>query len=232
VLRFGAVIADCGGSSSQNALMIPRAPSDASPLPHSPAADRNKAPILAELQRLLPPAGQALEVAAGTGQHAAHFAAALPAWYWLPTEPDAALLPVIARRCAGLSNVAAPLQLDVRSADWPAAPGTLDAVYCANMIHIAPWACCEALLQGAGRSLRDDGWLILYGPFIVEGEALAPGNAAFDADLRRRDPAWGLRTLASVSAAAEAAGLHLAERVAMPANNLLLALQARTRQAS
>lgn len=202
-------------------------PSDPSELPHSPAADRNKAPILAALQRLLPPAGRALEVAAGTGQHAAHFAAALPAWRWLPTEPDAAMLPVIARRCAGLANVDEARQLDVREVErWPVDAGTLDAVYCANMIHIAPWPCCEALMQGAARGLRPGGVLVLYGPFVVEGEPLALSNAAFDADLRRRNPAWGLRTLASVAAAAAAAGLHQVERVAMPANNLLLVLRA------
>ena len=196
-------------------------------LPTSPAADRNKGPILAELLQRLPASGRALEVAAGTGQHAAHFAAALPGWQWLPTEPDAAMLPVIAARCAGLPNVAPPQVLDVRSPDWPVAPASLDALYCANMIHIAPWACGEALLRGAGRHLRMGGWLLVYGPFVVEGEALAPGNAAFDADLRRRDAAWGLRRLGAVADAAEAAGLALAERVAMPANNLLLVLRRR-----
>lgn len=196
-------------------------------LPASPAAERNKDPILAELLQRLPASGHALEVAAGTGQHAAHFAAALPGWQWLPTEPDAAMLPAIAARCAHLPNVTAPQALDVRIADWPIAPASLDALYCANMVHIAPWACCEALMRGAGRCLRAGGWLLLYGPFIVDGEPLAPSNAAFDADLRRRDPAWGLRRLEAVAQAGEAAGLALAERIAMPANNLLLVLRRR-----
>ncbi|MBO9643340.1 MAG: DUF938 domain-containing protein [Pseudacidovorax sp.] len=187
----------------------------------SPAAERNKGPILAELLRLLPVRGHMLEVAAGTGQHAAHFAAALPEWTWLPTEPDAAMLPAIAARTADLPQVLAPVALDVSEA-WPVAPASLDAVYCANMVHISPWDCTEDLMRGAGRALRPGGLLVLYGPYVVEGEPLAPSNAAFDADLRRRNPAWGLRTLAEVTAKAAEAGLDAMERVDMPANNLLL----------
>lgn len=196
-------------------------------LPLSPSADRNKGPILAELLQRLPASGRALEAAAGTGQHAAHFAAALPGWQWLPTEPDAAMLPVIAARCAHLPNVASPQVLDVRHPEWPVAPGSLDALYCANMLHIAPWACCEALMRGAGQHVRAGGWLLIYGPFMVDGEPLAPSNAAFDVDLRRRDPAWGLRRLGAVADAAHAAGLDLGERIVMPANNLLLVLRRR-----
>lgn len=187
----------------------------------SPAADRNKGPILAELLRLLPVRGHMLEVAAGTGQHAAHFAAALPDWRWLPTEPDAALLPAIAARTANMPQVLAPVALDVREA-WPVVPASLDAVYCANMIHISPWNCTAGLMRGAGRALRPGGLLVLYGPYVVDGEPLAPSNAAFDADLRRRDPAWGLRDLGAVQAEAAKAGLAGVERVSMPANNLLI----------
>ncbi|WP_295549302.1 DUF938 domain-containing protein [uncultured Pseudacidovorax sp.] len=187
----------------------------------SPAAERNKGPILAELLRLLPVRGHMLEVAAGTGQHAAHFAAALPDWRWLPTEPDAALLPAIAVRTANMPQVLAPVALDVREA-WPVAPASLDDVYCANMIHISPWDCTAGLMRGAGRALQPGGLLVLYGPYVVDGEPLAPSNAAFDADLRRRDPAWGLRDLAAVQAEAAKAGLAGVERVSMPANNLLV----------
>ncbi|MDQ7955536.1 MAG: DUF938 domain-containing protein [Pseudomonadota bacterium] len=197
-------------------------PAARNPLPTSPASERNKAPILAELLLRLPPTGRAMEVAAGTGQHAAHFAAALPGWQWQPTEPEVAMHPVIAARCAGLANVAAPVALDVREADWRVPPASLDLVYVANMVHISPWEATEGLMRGAGQVLRPGGRLVVYGPFVVEGEALAPSNAAFDADLRRRDAAWGLRTLGAVTARADAAGLSFAERVAMPANNLLL----------
>ncbi|PZQ60367.1 MAG: SAM-dependent methyltransferase [Variovorax paradoxus] len=197
-------------------------PVDTRPLPTSPASDRNKAPILAELLRQLPAQGQALEVAAGTGQHAAHFGAALPGWQWQPTEPEVSMHPVLATRCAGLPNVAAPMALDVREADWRVPPASLDLVYAANMVHISPWEATEGLMRGAGQVLRPGGRLVVYGPFVVEGETLAPSNAAFDADLRRRNATWGLRALVDVAARAESAGLSLAERIAMPANNLLL----------
>jgi SAM-dependent methyltransferase len=191
-------------------------------LPFSPAADRNRGPILEVLDDWLPAQAAVLEIASGTGQHAAHCAAARPRWHWQPTEAEPAALPAIAARCAGLPNVAAPLPLDVLAGPWPARPGGWQAVYCANLIHIAPWPVTVALLQGAARVLAPDGQLVLYGPYRVDGEPLAPGNLAFDADLRRRNPAWGLRRLAEVQAVAAAAGLQLTTRADMPANNLML----------
>ena len=189
---------------------------------HSPAAERNRDVILAELQRLLPSQGTALEIASGTGQHAAHFAAALPGWQWWPTDFEAAALPSIAAWCAGLPNVAPPQALDVMASTWPGVPTQLDAVYSANLLHIAPWACCAGLMQGAARHLSAAGLLLTYGPYVEDDVPTAPSNLAFDADLRQRNPAWGLRRLADVMQQAQAAGLHLRERVAMPANNLLL----------
>lgn len=192
---------------------------------HSPAAERNRAPILAELQRLLPAQGLALEIASGTGQHAAHLAAGLPGWRWLPTDGDPRVLASIAAWSEGVANVLPAQPLDVGAAAWLAAPAQVDAIYCANLLHIAPWAVCGALMQGAARHLAPQGLLLLYGPYLVDGEPTAPGNAAFDADLRRRNPAWGLRRLSDVLQQAQAAGLHLRERVAMPANNQLLVLE-------
>lgn len=197
-------------------------------LPHSPAAERNKGPILEVLRGLLPPRGTALEIACGTGQHAVWFACALPGWTWQPTDADAAMLPVIAARTvqAGAANVLAPLQLDVMAPDWPspAAPFAqrFDAIYCANMVHIAPWASCAALMQGAARHLAPGGVLVTYGPYLEDDVPTAPGNLAFDASLRARDPAWGLRRLEDVAEEAQRVGLSLRERHAMPANNLLL----------
>ena len=191
----------------------------------SPAADRNKGPILAELQRLLPAAGRLLEIAAGTGQHAQHIAAGLPGWQWQPTDPAPRALDTITARMAAhpLPNLLAPLQLDVLTDPWPLpAAARFDAVFCANMLHIAPWACCAALMRGAARWLAPAGQLITYGPYLVQGEPTAPGNTAFDADLRQRNAAWGLRWLHDVQTEAATVGLRLAERVAMPANNLLL----------
>ncbi len=191
---------------------------------HSPAAERNRGPILTELQRVLPARGVALEIASGTGQHAAFFSAGLPHWAWHPSDPEPRALASIAAWCAGSANVRPPIALDVMSADWPGAPQPADAIFCANMLHISPWPTCAALMQGAARHLSAQGLLLLYGPYLVDGEPVAPGNSAFDTDLRARNPAWGLRRLADVLAQASVAGLQLRERVSMPANNLLLVL--------
>lgn len=190
----------------------------------SAAAERNSAPILAELKRLLSRQGLMLEIASGTGQHAAYFGAELSSWRWQPTDFDPASLPSIRAWCSELTNVLPPLQLDVLSQPWPRElPRTVDAMYCANMVHIAAWACTSELLRGAARLLSSSGLLITYGPYLENGVPTAPGNLAFDADLRSRNPAWGLRQLPMLEAEALAVGLHLQHRVAMPANNLILA---------
>ena len=201
-------------------------------LPHSPAADRNKAPILAVLRSTLGERGSALEIASGTGQHTVHFAAALPAWRWQATAADASLLPVIAQRIAqaGLANVLPPVLLDVTAPRWPTADAPFtqpfDAVFCANMLHIAPWSACTGLMQGAARHLAPGGKLLTYGPYFEGGVAPAPSNLAFDASLRARDPTWSIRRLQDVQAQALREGLQLRERHAMPANNLLLVFTA------
>lgn len=189
---------------------------------HSPAAERNRGPILAELQRVLPPRGLLLEIGSGTGQHAAHCSAGMPGWHWVPSDAEAASLASISAWCSGLKRVGAPLRLDVRQAPWAGAPAQVDAVFCANMIHIAPWACCVGLLRGAARHLSAQGLLITYGPYLEDDVPTSPSNLAFDADLRARDPAWGLRRREDVAQEAGRAGLVLRERVAMPAHNLLL----------
>jgi hypothetical protein len=195
---------------------------------NSPAAERNRESILEQLRRWLPAHGDMLEIAAGTGQHAVHFAAALPAWQWQPTDPDPAALASIAawREAAALPNLRAPLELDVLAPQWPLA-ARFDALFCANMLHIAPWPTCGALMRGAARHLVDGGQLILYGPYRVEGVETAPSNLAFDADLHGRNPAWGLRRLQDVQAEAAAVGLELRDRHPMPANNLMLRMVAK-----
>lgn len=199
---------------------------------HSPAAARNSGPILAVLQALLPERGAALEIASGTGQHAACFAAAFPGWTWQPTDAEPHGFASIAAWSAdsGASNVLAPLVLNVLSDTWPGtgpaatAPfnHSFDLIYCANMLHIAPWACCAGLMQGAARHLAPTGHLVTYGPYLEDDVPTAPGNLAFDASLRAQNPAWGIRTLSDVTREAQRAGLHLAARHALPANNLLL----------
>ena len=192
------------------------------PRRHSPAAERNGPPILAALQRLLPASGVLLEIASGTGQHAAFCSEGLPGWQWQPSDFDGASLPSIAAWCEGLARVHPPITLDVLDADWPGVPAQVDAIYCANMVHIAPWACTAGLMQGAARHLAPAGLLITYGPYLVNGEPTAPSNLAFDADLRARNPAWGIRRLGHVAEQASAVGLRLQERVDTPANNKLL----------
>ncbi len=189
---------------------------------HSGPAERNRGPLLAQLQRLLPAQGLALEIAAGTGQHAAHFAAGLPGWRWLPTDLESESLPSIAAWCEGLANVLPPLQLDILDTPWAGVPQAVDLIFNANMIHISPWATCAALMQGAARHLSPAGLLLTYGPYVEAGVETVDSNLAFDVWLKARDPGWGLRHLDDVAAQATAAGLHLRERVAMPANNLLL----------
>lgn len=193
-------------------------------VPYSAAAERNKGPILQVLQQWLPAQARVLEIASGTGQHAAHFAAAHPQWTWQPTEADATLLSAIAQGCRSSANVLPPLLVDV-TAGSPTLPSPFDAVYCANLLHIAPWPVCAALMRCAHAQLTAHGLLAVYGPFIVDGRATAPSNLEFDAALRARNPAWGLRRLRDVQAEAAEAGLALTDCVDMPANNLLLAFK-------
>jgi hypothetical protein len=187
---------------------------------HAPAAERNRGPILDVLVRVMPGRGTVLEIAGGTGQHVAHFAAALPALVWLPSEIDSQLHTSIAAWTAGLSNVRPPIALDATAISWPVP--ALDAVYAANLVHIARWEVCLGLLAGAGRHLVPGGLLVLYGPYRIDGEHTAPSNAAFDRQLRRSDPRWGVRDLEAVRDAGEPHGLRLEDRVAMPANNQTL----------
>jgi hypothetical protein len=191
---------------------------------HSPAADRNKQPILEVLRQVLPAHGDALEIASGTGQHVAWFAAALPGWTWQPTDFGAGAFDSVQAYVeqAGLKNVRAPLQLDVTAPQWPLAGRMFDAIYCANMLHISPWATCTGLMAGAARHLTPDGALVTYGPYLEDDVPTAPGNLQFDISLRARDAAWGIRRLEDVKREAERAGLALRDRHAMPANNLLL----------
>ena len=190
------------------------------PRAHAPATLRNREPILAVLREVLPASGTVLEVASGTGEHAVWFAPHFPQLIWQPTDYEATSLHSIAAwtEAEGAGNVAAPLQLDASTADWPVERA--DAIVCVNMIHIAPWEATEGLMAGAGRILPSGAPLFLYGPYRREGEPLAPSNAEFDASLNARDPRWGLRLLEDVAGLAEEHGLTLDRVVEMPANNL------------
>lgn len=191
---------------------------------HSAACERNREPILRVLEGTLADLDEGalvLEIASGTGMHAVFFAARLPRVIWQPSDADdAALRSIAAWRAAEPSpNLRAPLRLDVRSERWPL--DRADAIFNANMIHISPWESCLGLFEGAERILtRQRAPLILYGPFKIDGAHTAPSNAAFDDSLRARDPRWGVRDLADVTAVAREHGFAHDRTVPMPANNL------------
>ncbi|QTF91213.1 DUF938 domain-containing protein [Halomonas sp. BM-2019] len=190
----------------------------------SPATARNRQPILEVLRTVLPERARVLEVASGSGEHALHCAAAVPGWTWQPSDPHPRALASAAawRGQADLPNLRYPLPLDV-TADWPT--GEWDAIVAINLLHIAPWEVAESLMARAGACLVPGGVLYLYGPYRRGGQHTAPSNEAFDADLRRRDPRWGVRELDEVVAEAERCGLVLERVVPMPANNLSVVLR-------
>lgn len=193
----------------------------------SPAVARNTAAILEVLRAHLPARGRVLEVAAGSGEHAVAFAAALPGLEWTPSDPSAEARASIAAwaTAADLPNLRPAVALDVLDpATWPDEPA--QALVCINMIHISPWEATEGLMRLAGRALGPGGLLALYGPYREAGVELAPSNAAFDASLKARDPAWGLRDRDVVAAAALAEGLALTLRREMPSNNIMLLFRA------
>lgn len=191
----------------------------------SPATARNREPILAVLQRVLPPRARVLEIASGAGEHAVFFARAMPGVSWQPSDPDAGARESIAAWIAGeeLANIAPPRAIDVRAPSWGVeGEAPFDAIVAINMIHISPWEATLGLIVGAARALRTGGVLFTYGSYMRDGRHTAPSNEAFDASLKSRDPSWGVRDVADVERAASTQGLRLSEIVEMPANNLSL----------
>jgi SAM-dependent methyltransferase len=204
--------------------MTRRAPAFVRPLPFSEACERNKGPILEVLARWLGPlAGVVLEIGSGTGQHAVHFARALPRLAWQPTERLEHLAALTERvELEGSPNLLAPVELDVTQSAWPFGADSVDAVFSANTLHIVSWPQVQALFRGVGRVLRDDGLLLVYGPFRYGGQFTSHSNAAFDEALRARDPLSGIRDFEAVQELARAQGLQLVDDQAMPANNQTL----------
>ncbi|HSD40529.1 MAG TPA: DUF938 domain-containing protein [Burkholderiales bacterium] len=194
----------------------------------SPSTERNRAPITAVLRRILPATGTVLEIASGTGEHVAWFAAQFPDIVFQPSDPSPASRASIAAWTAGAANVRAPLALDVSVPKWETdrgIPAPLAGILCINMVHISPWSATLGLMRGAGRLLAGGGLLYLYGAYKRDGRHTAPSNAAFDASLRAQNSEWGVRDLEAVVAEAEANGLALEEIVGMPANNLSVILR-------
>ena len=188
----------------------------------APAALRNREPIAGVLEEWLPPTGLVLEIASGSGEHVVHFADRFPALEWQPSDvhPDALASILAWRNEAGEPNIREPIAIDAASSDWPL--DRADAVLSINMVHISPWASALGLLDGAARLLSAAAPLILYGPWLRADVPTAPSNLAFDADLKRRNPQWGLRGVEDFAQSASGKGLDLAEIRQMPANNLML----------
>jgi SAM-dependent methyltransferase len=190
----------------------------------APAALRNREPIAAMFEKWLPDTGLVLEIASGTGEHAVYFAQRFPRLRWQPTDlhPDALASIAAWRDRTGLDNLQAPLALDASSGDWPI--DRADAVLSINMVHISPWAAALGVIAGAARVLSPGAPLILYGPWLKGDVPTVASNLAFDADLKHRNPAWGLRRVEDFAAAASEA-FTMIDTHDMPANNLMLLLR-------
>jgi len=192
------------------------------PRRHAPATARNREPIAAILRDVLPPAGTALEIASGTGEHAIFLAEAFPGLSWIPSDPDPTAISSIRAwaETARLPNLRPPLTIDAAAPTWPI--DRADAMLCVNMVHISPWEATVGLLTNAAKLLPVGGPLVLYGPYFQQGVETAPSNLAFDESLKQRDSRWGLRQLEEVVALAESLGLSLDAVHSMPANNLIV----------
>ena len=188
----------------------------------APAALRNREPIAAVLGGWFPSSGLVLEIASGTGEHALYFAQTFRDLEWQPSDVDPSALASIEawRAASDLPNLRPPVVLDAASADWPCTRA--DAVLSINMLHISPWASAVGLVRGAAQILPAGGALILYGPWLKDDIETAPSNLAFDADLKRRNPEWGLRRVENFVEMAALRGMRLVETRQMPANNLML----------
>jgi len=186
----------------------------------SPSALRNRGPIADVLRTVLPETGSVLEIASGSGEHITHFATLFPALSWQPSDPSADARASILEwsEAEAVANVLPPLDLDAAGETWPI--GHADAIIAINMVHISPWQATLGLLNGASRLLPAGGALFLYGPYRRRGQPFAQSNEAFDASLRARNPAWGIRLLEDLADAAEQSGLVMTTTVEMPANNL------------
>ncbi len=187
---------------------------------HSPACERNQVPILNVLRNHLNSKARILEIASGTGQHAAFFTSQMRGWIWQASDvEDDALNSIQAYREDGANeNFLEPLRISTCDEAWNI--GKFDAALCCNMIHISPWESCQGLFKHLSQHLVKDGTVFLYGPFIQDGLDTAPSNLAFDASLRSRDPKWGIRNLTAVAQEAKSHNFIQQQIYEMPANNL------------
>ena len=190
------------------------------PRQYAPATLRNRDFIVGVLRDVLPTKGVILEIASGSGEHVVHFARNFPNLFFQPSdrEPDALQSVAAWVKAMGVTNVRAPMVLDVSQSPWPIA--SADGIICINMVHISPWEATLGLVRGAAAILPPTAPLYLYGPYKREGFATAPSNQAFDRSLSDRNPTWGLRDLEAVAAVAQSVGFLVPTITEMPANNL------------
>lgn len=189
---------------------------------HAPSAERNAAPILSVLRDVLPPGGRLLELASGTGQHAARLAAELAGWHWHPTDVNPENFGSIAAWAAtSPGRIAPPVVLDAGQPGWAAGWNGLDAALVVNLLHLIPEAAAINVLDGMAAAVRTGGLVLVYGPFLRDGRPTSEGDAAFDASLRAQDPAIGYKDIGHVTAHLAARGLDVQIRE-MPANNLMI----------
>ena len=191
-----------------------------------PAANRNQSAIFKVLKPRLTSAKRALEVASGSGQHIAYFASRCPHVTWQPSDIEMKHRQSIIAWTKGMNNVLPPIDLDATADKW-SIMASVDIIFCANLIHIAPWNACLGLLARSSELLLVNGYLVLYGPFMEEGRHNSPSNAQFDIDLKARNPAWGIRDLSLIKKIAKMNGLKLDKKTCMPANNFTLFFQKR-----
>ena len=198
---------------------------------YAPATQRNREAILEVLLQVLPPEGNVLEIASGTGEHSIFFAQALQPRKWIPSDPNPLAIASITdwQKHSPAPNLAEPLTIDVTASDWSnndhSQNQDIRAIVNINMIHISPWAACLGLMAGARNLLPVGGVLYLYGPFKQDGNHTAPSNIEFDASLRSQNPEWGVRDLEEVITVAEQEKIILKKIVPMPANNLSVVFQ-------
>jgi hypothetical protein len=187
---------------------------------YAPATLRNRDFIVGVLRDVLPTKGVILEIASGSGEHVVHFARNFPSLVFQPSdrEPDALQSVAAWLKAMGVTNVRAPMVLDVSQSPWPIA--SADGIICINMVHISPWESALGLVRGAAAILPPTAPLYLYGPYKREGFATVSSNQAFDRSLRDRNPTWGLRDLEAVAAVAQSVGFSVPTIIEMPANNL------------
>ena len=193
---------------------------------YAPATERNRDVLLDVFKAHLPKNGTLVEVASGTGEHAAHIAGHLQPLFWQPSDIEPEKHASIDAWAAesGAENILPAIRMNVLedSISDLVLPIPITAIAAINLIHIAPWQVAQALVRGAAKALTSDGILFLYGPYRRGGAHTSLSNKSFDMSLKSRDSSWGVRDIEAVTELATDQGFHQPTIIEMPANNLSL----------